>query len=316
MTARITLSLLCGSAIFDAVGSGWEFLPAFKKHGVLDRYYEHTMWPRTKAGHYSDDTQHLLAMAEAILAMDSPYTIDDDTAKALFEKHLVAAYVRDIRGGSPRMEEAFVAAMEEGSDRLERFVTVKTAGSGAAMRASVFGLLEDVANILRLVGIQGSITHQGTAIVAAKIAALMTYCGRYGTHPQDLRVAIADMYPAAGVYLSDSYDGKAPRSGIQCVLAALCAVEKHESMSAILQHIMDMGGDTDTVAVIAFGHLLYSRYHFNDLPFHLFENLENGRFGRGYLRETDITLIEKLNGLYIPPEIMARRLTLRTGNTT
>lgn len=59
-------------------------------------------------------------------------------------------------------------------------------------------------------------------------------------------------------------------------------------------------GDVDTVAAIALGVASCSEEVTQDLPSHLFEGLENGRYGRDYIRELDKKLLNRvfLNGFF------------------
>ncbi|MBU6451018.1 MAG: hypothetical protein KGS72_04515 [Cyanobacteria bacterium REEB67] len=58
-------------------------------------------------------------------------------------------------------------------------------------------------------------------------------------------------------------------------------------MSAILKTSIAFRGDVDTVTAIACGAASFSRDVVQDLPQVLYDNLENGPYGRDYLRQVD-----------------------------
>ena len=68
------------------------------------------------------------------------------------------------------------------------------------------------------------------------------------------------------------------------------------SLSKILKKCIDFTGDVDTVATIALGAASCSSEIKQDLPKNLFNDLENGKYGRDYLIELDKKLRLKFFG--------------------
>jgi ADP-ribosylglycohydrolase len=62
-------------------------------------------------------------------------------------------------------------------------------------------------------------------------------------------------------------------------------------MSELLKACIAFAGDVDTVATIALAAGSCSTEIEQDVPEHLFSGLEDGRFGRGFLRELDKRLL-------------------------
>ncbi|MEM6530129.1 MAG: ADP-ribosylglycohydrolase family protein, partial [Chloroflexota bacterium] len=75
------------------------------------------------------------------------------------------------------------------------------------------------------------------------------------------------------------------------VLAAITAVERNTSMSALLKDCIAFTGDVDTVATIALAAAAHSNEYIQDLPQHLIVTLENKAYGYDYLRDLDTKLM-------------------------
>lgn len=271
---------LVAIAFADAYGCGGEFQPTFNKMASLN-YRQHTMWPHLPAGYYSDDTLFTLALVEAILA-DQRY-----------EDWLVKGYRRDCnRGCSPNMRDIMKASFKTG--RLQ--VAKKGDTAGAAMRSTIFGLWPDVKTVLDYTTMQAELTHAGDGVLAAQATALMAYFMRARCKKEVLR---RTLYKVLGDERFDPKNrGTKPvkpgNKGMECVLAALWLLETSHTLSQILLGAINLGGDCDTVAVIAMGAAWASEEYFHDLPMEMWTGLENGRYGRDYLRDVEDRLLYKL----------------------
>ncbi len=71
------------------------------------------------------------------------------------------------------------------------------------------------------------------------------------------------------------------------VQAAITALGGCSAMSDLLKTCIQFSGDVDTVAAIALAAGSCSAEIAQDLPAHLFDRLENGPYGRDYLRLLD-----------------------------
>jgi len=65
-------------------------------------------------------------------------------------------------------------------------------------------------------------------------------------------------------------------------------------MSDVLKTCIQFSGDVDTVAAIALAAGSCSAEVAQDLPVHLFDELENGQYGRDYIRLLDRRLMALL----------------------
>ena len=86
------------------------------------------------------------------------------------------------------------------------------------------------------------------------------------------------------------WKGRVGVAGLECVASALAAVVERDSLSGILDHCIRYGGDVDTVAASAIASASGSAEIAQELPKHLIDGLENGKYGRNYLVELDAKL--------------------------
>jgi ADP-ribosylglycohydrolase len=75
------------------------------------------------------------------------------------------------------------------------------------------------------------------------------------------------------------------------VRAAITAVQRNDSLAALLQDCIAFTGDVDTVATIALAAASCSSEYQHDLPERLLADLENGPYGRDYLADLDRRLL-------------------------
>jgi hypothetical protein len=85
--------------------------------------------------------------------------------------------------------------------------------------------------------------------------------------------------------------------GWMAVRAAITAVVAGDSMTAILDKSVAFTGDVDTVAALALGAAAHCSEVKQDLPALLVDGLENGPFGRDFLRALDEKLMQTMEKL-------------------
>lgn len=278
--------MLLELAIGDAYGAGFEY--ASKR--VLERndlsgYLQHPRH-RTRPGQYTDDTQMSLAIAEAIVA--------DELWTPLHLAHrFVEVFHRDPREGYASRFYAFLQQTQTGEKFLAN-IQPNSDKSGAAMRASPIGVFTTVEEVLERASIQAQVTHNTPAgISAAQASALMTH---YFLYDLDVKSALGQFLDSQvpGYQWSEPWQGEVGAQGWMSVRAAVTAVLRHTSLSAILQDCVSFGGDVDTVATIALAAGSCSQEVTQDLPQHLVDGLENETYGRDYLCNLDVKLLDKV----------------------
>jgi ADP-ribosylglycohydrolase len=277
--------MLLEIAVGDALGAGYEVNdPAIELHrdNLLHGYVQHPKHTGIKPGMYTDDTQMSIGTAEAIVSGEPwvPETI---------VRHWLAAFHRDPGG---RYAPGFQAFLES-HHTVEAFladIRPESERSGAAMRAGPIGMIHDPARVIEMATVQAEVTHRTRGGVdSAVAAALMAWYCHNTTEPKaNLPAFLAVRVP--GHRWQEPWKGRVSVAGLDCVAAALAAVVQRDSLTGILDHCIGYGGDVDTVAAIAMAAASGSAEIAQDLPRHLIDGLENGRYGRDYLVELDAKL--------------------------
>ena len=275
--------MLVELAIGDAYGAGFEYVAdrIVREQNHLSAYIQHPRH-RIRPGCYTDDTQMSLAVAEAIVSGE-PWTPEN------LAQRFVAAFKRDPREGYAGSFYSFLQEVEDGADFLAR-IRPESDKSGAAMRACPIGVYHPVAEVVHRSTVQAALTHNTPGgIHAAVAAALMTHYFLYRLGPKaDLGRFLIAQVPGPW---AEPWRGKVGAKGVESVQAAVSAVMAHDSLSELLRACVALTGDVDTVATIALAAASCSEEVAQDLPAPLVAGLENGPYGRDYLRDLDARLM-------------------------
>ncbi len=276
--------MLLELAIGDAYGAGFEYArPSLSRPNDLSGYFAHPRHHALLPGCYTDDTQLSLAIAEAIVA-DDPWT-----PRSLAER-LLNAFQRDPRPGYAQGFYDFLRTVSDAEDFLRR-IRPDSEKNGAAMRATPIGVLPSIDGVLERAEVQARLTHATRiGVGSAQAAALMTHYFLYDLGPKAKLGQFLDHY-VPGFDWSEPWSGKVGGAGWMCILAAVTAIQRQLTLSAILTTCIDYGGDVDTVATIAMAAAACSREVVRDLPPALVAGLENGAYGREYIRTLDRELL-------------------------
>lgn len=278
--------MLLEIAIADAYGVGFEYRPRdfVRENNNLEKYYPHEKYVSLH-GCYSDDTQMSIGIAELMLK-NRPWEA------RIIADYFVEVFQRDPRDGYSKKFQAILSASSSGEDLLSNIVPTSDR-SGAAMRSGIIGLYADTESVMKKTRIQASLTHNTeSGRAAAEAAALLTH---YFAHQKGAK---AD----AGRYLSDvlqslkwseEWSGEVGEKGWMSVRAAITAIKQSSSQSELLKACVAFTGDVDTVAAIAFSAAYFCREIERDLPDWMYEDLENGKYGRDYLISLDKQLVAK-----------------------
>lgn len=275
--------MLIEIAIGDAYGAGFEYADAsvVRAKNNLSRYVQH---PRhgLKPGAYTDDTQMSLAIAEAMLE-------DLRWGREFIAEKFVEAFHRDPREGYARGFYDFLQGVDSGAAFLER-IRPDSDKSGAAMRATPIGLYPGVREVIKRCTAQAKLTHDTIDGTNAGVAAalLAHYCA-YDLGP----LAEAGRFIASNVAgpWEAEWVGKVGPKGWMSVRAAITAVCRGGSLSGMLRECVAFTGDVDTVAAVAMGAASVSPQVEQDLPAVLYDQLEDGPYGRRYIERLDAELL-------------------------
>jgi ADP-ribosyl-[dinitrogen reductase] hydrolase len=275
--------MLLEMAIGDAYGAGFEYAPdsLIRCHNDATHYVKH---PRhaLAPGSYTDDTQMSIAITEALLS-------GQRWTPLLVASHFVQTFRRDQREGYSGNFYALLCEIKSGQEFLER-IRPDSDKSGAAMRAPPLGVLPSIGQVAEFCRVQASITHNTTdGHNAALASALMTHYFLYNLGPKErLGEFLESQVPGPWAY---PWVGKVGSKGWMSVRAAATAVTRNSSLKDLLIDCVSFSGDVDTVAAIALAAAACSAEYSKDLPQTLLETLENGPFGRDYLKRLDAQLL-------------------------
>lgn len=275
--------MLLELAIGDAYGAGFEYADrAFvQTHNDLTRFVQH---PRHQQlpGCYTDDTQMSIAIAEAILA-------DEAWTPAMLAQKFVTGFKRDPRTGYSEHFYTFLQRINDGAQFLAE-IAPHSDKSGGAMRATPLGVYPTIPQVIERCTIQAALTHNTPdGINAAVAAALMTHYFLYRLGPKH-NLGVFLQQHVAGAW-ADPWRGKVGSKGWMSVRAAITALLHADNMADLLRRCIAFTGDVDTVATIALAAGSCSGEIEQNLPPNLSEGLENGAYGREYLRTLDARLM-------------------------
>jgi ADP-ribosylglycohydrolase len=276
--------MLLELAVGDAYGAGFEYAPAdlIRNHNTASYYVQHPRHHGHRPGRYTDDTQMSLALAE-LLVEGARWNPAHIAAK------FVEVFHRDPREGYASSFYHFLRHTTTGADFLAH-IRPDSDKSGAAMRAGPLGVLRTTGTVVEYCRTQAAVTHNTPdGIHAAQAAALMSHYFLHDLGPRDhLGKFLEDLVPGPW---SAPWVGEVKSKGWMSVRAAITAVQRHTSLTTLLQDCIAFGGDVDTVAAIALGAASCSRDYEQDLPAALIDGLENGPYGRDYLVALDRRLL-------------------------
>lgn len=276
--------MLLEGAIGDGFGAGFEFADGnfVGRHLQANRYIQHPRH-KLKPGSYTDDTQMSIALAELLLS-DTPWT--EETVANQFVK----VYKRDPRQGYSRHFYALLNEVKDG-DELRAKINPVSEKTGAAMRAGVIGMLPNHQQVLEYAEIQARVTHNTPmGIAAAKASALTSWFLRNFSAKHRLPVFLNTFVPIENKNWEDSWTKPVGSLGVDAVHAAVTAIVNNNSLNKLLRACVAYTGDVDTVATIALQAASNSLEYKHDLPEGLINGLENGEYGRDFLKELDLKL--------------------------
>ena len=278
--------MLLQTAIGDAYGAGFEYADAqfVAANNTLARHMKHPKH-NLVPGVYTDDTQMALAIAEVIVS-DKPFT------REVLADAFVQAFKRDPREGYARGFYAFLTEVKDGAEFLAR-MKPGSDKSGAAMRAVVLGIYPTVEEVVAKATLQAKLTHDTEGGINSAVAAALT--GHYFFYSLGAKAELGKFLDkhVAGDW-AQPYVGAVGEKGWMCTKAAITAVVGSSSMSDMLKASIAFTGDVDTVAAIALGAGCASAEVVQDIPQVLIDTLENGTYGRDYLRQVDAKIAAKL----------------------
>lgn len=291
----------------DACAAATEYLRFPDDAAVLDeclkfrRYVGHPTHNVDRPGIYTDDTEMSVANSRVLVENERPHT------PLMFAD----AYVREFRRGGcrkgySRKFQAFLERVESGEQFLAE-ISPDSNKNGACMRAMPLGALPTVELVLETADQQARLTHDTPeGRFSARAVALMSHFALYLNHPlADIHDYCMDNLPADDLHrfgrvFVEPWDESPVRTtpeatvAIATVHAVADVIVREQSLMAMLERVILWGGDTDSVAAVAWG-IASSRYRGEKLPEFLERGLENGNptTGAVYLRDLGAQLMAR-----------------------
>jgi ADP-ribosyl-[dinitrogen reductase] hydrolase len=251
----------------------------------FDRYLQHPSHSGLAPGRYTDDTQMSIAVSEVLL--DSRTRTGSEFADAFFR-----CFARDRRCGYSR---ALQALLERSSsaDELRAAIVPNSTKNGAAMRSVPLGVLGDPQAILEVARTQAMVTHDSPGGIHSSAAVgLMSHFALHdGRGFAEMHGFCVDLLPGFAPF-ARPWQGPVVASNDPCGLGlGMCTawavhtlLVEEDSLMAMMRRLLAWGGDTDSVAAIAWG-IGSTRHIVEALPEFFERDLEvGGAYGVEFLR--------------------------------
>lgn len=255
------------------------------KFGRYLKHPTHTLG----AGRYTDDTQMSVAVAEVLLGDYG------NISRESFAEAFVRTFHQDPRDGYSRNFQVFLEKTHSGEEFLKN-IKPDSDKNGAAMRSVPIGVLSDPRKVKQVAELQARLTHDTPGgILSSQLVAMMSHFALYGSWEfEDLKDWLELQFKG---YEIEGWEGgpvKGPGLGMATAKAVLTLLTEETSLLGILKRTIEWGGDTDSVAAIAFG--IASCRMKEELPDFFEYGLETGRcFGTHFLRQVGKDLMDAYN---------------------
>jgi poly(ADP-ribose) glycohydrolase ARH3 len=296
--AQLTLEDRCrgcllGLALGDALGAPFEGIDAYGIYSAFGPTRKIVDHPPVDALFYTDDTQMMIGVAEALLADG-----------AIVEHTLVSRFAHHFdpdRGYGPATRQVIEAAKCGGDWRRlsETLLSGGSLGNGAAMRVAPVGLVfrNDLDRVWREAERSALPTHrhpvgiEGAQLVAHAVALACRGepFDRVGFfHELHARAKTPefqyqlDIATKLGDNDSIAPFGSTLRADESVVTALACFAFSPNSYQDTVARAIGLGGDTDTVAAMA-GAISGTFLGIDAIPAHLLRMLEDGAVGRSHI---------------------------------
>jgi len=296
---------MLGLAVGDAVGSPFEGVDGYGIFTTFGRAIDIVAHPPVEELTYTDDTEMMIGVAEALIE-----------AGACETESLAQAFGRnyDPRRGYGMGAKKILQSIKDGQDAVHLPDSVFPGGSfgnGGAMRVAPVGLLfhKDLDRTDHEASRSATVTHRHPiGIDGARMIAVAVAMAARPDH-YDRTAFFAELYGRAqtdefrerimtaalqGREISPSSLGHGVEAHTSVVTAILCFDQFRDSFEQTLASAIRAGGDVDTIAAMACA-LSGARLGAAAIPPHLLDRLENGPRGRDYIDGLAVQLYHRLD---------------------
>lgn len=261
----------------------------------FERFLEHPTYKQLKPGQYSDDTQMSIAVVETFI-QHGWNARAEDYAEAFFR-----CFKRDERKG---YSQAFQAILEEAKDasHLRQLIVPNSNKNGACMRAVPLGVVKDVNHLIHAAATQASVTHATWGgINSATAVALMSHFALYDDRSFKSMFRWCRNQNPVFEYFKEPWEGRVgvPKTDKHNLGVGLCTawavhtlLSEEENLMGMMKRTLEWGGDTDSVAAIAWG-IASARHSGIEVPQFMHDDLEkDSAYGVDFLVDLGMRLMQ------------------------
>lgn len=282
-----------------------ELLAAVRR---FDSYHQHPTHLKLRPSMYTDDAQMSIAVSEVLLREASSRY--DGWGTILLTPFVwcdafYSAFRRDPRDGYSRGFQQLLESCRTSAELQARLVPDSNK-NGAAMRSVPLGVLPEPREVVAAAIAQATTTHATPGGVGSSVAvALMSHFSLYDPRgffdvlgwgvqhcPAFEYFRVPWKGPVTGGWQTKDSTGLGV--GLNTAWAVHTLLVEETSLRGIMDRLVDWGGDTDSVAAIAWG-IASARYQTEVLPEFLERDLElrgNLKYGPAYLRDLGRRLMD------------------------
>ena len=285
----------------DAYGMAAEYCkrhpdePEEKALYEFTRYLPHPSYHKLPPGTYTDDTQMSIALTELLLAKGRSAKHED------FMEAWFHCFKRDQRDGYSRNFQALLEAAKT-SDELRLTLKPDSTKNGAAMRSVPLGVIADPEWVKTMAMRQAGTTHATYEGVTSSVAvALMSHYALYDRRDFSCMTGwLVNHFPAFERFREPwvgPVQSKCKHSpwdvGMNTAWAVHTLLTTQTTLLGTMKQVLEWGGDTDSVAAIAWG--IGSARWREDIPAFFeadLEKLNGSKYGPEFLKDLGKRLME------------------------
>jgi ADP-ribosylglycohydrolase len=259
------------------------------------QYLPHPAYHKLPPGTYTDDTQMSIALTELLLAKGRGAKHED------FMEAWFHTFKRDQRDGYSRNFQALLESAKT-ADELRLILKPDSTKNGAAMRSVPLGVITDPEWVKTMAMRQAGTTHATYEGVTSSVAvALMSHYALHDRRDFSCMTGwLVNQFPAFERFREPwvgPVQSKCKNSpwdvGMNTAWAVHTLLTTQTSLLGIMKQVLEWGGDTDSVAAVAWG--IASARMTEDLPAFFEADLEkiNGsKYGPEFLKDLGKRLME------------------------
>ncbi len=293
-------NMLLRIAQADAYAIAYEYVkdadaPDLKREVLkFEKFHQHPTYHALRPGMYTDDTQMSIAVAETFIKHGQDAT-SEQYAQAFFD-----CFKRDPRDGYSRALQTILESAKS-VDHMKQMIVPSSNKNGGCMRAVPLGVIKSPEKLINAAAIQASVTH-GTwgGINSAACVALMSHFALYDKRSFSTMFNWCRNQLPSFEYFKEPWSGpvgypKSDKHNLGIGMCTACAVHtlvsEEKTLMGMLKRTIEWGGDTDSVASIAWG-IASARHSGREIPQFMYDDLEpNGAYGQAFLVDLGMKLM-------------------------